>query len=328
MSSEDLVDIVVVGAGPTGLAVGLEAVARNLSHVIVEKGTVVNTIVGYPVGMTFFSTPELLELGAVPFTTPHVRPTREEAIQYYRGVARAGALRFSLGNRVLSVDRLESAFVVHTEHGPIYGRRVVIATGYFDHPNPFDVAGSDLPKVHRYYREPYKHFDQDVVVVGGRNSAVEAALDLWRHGARVTVVHRGADFGRSVKYWIRPDIDNRVRRGEIAARFTSEVVSIDVESVSIRDVGADTVTRLSNDAVYALIGYRPDVDLLTACGIAYDADTLIPTHSASTFETNVPGVYIAGSVGCGCRTWEIFIENGRHHASVVVADIARSLKSG
>ncbi len=318
----DVVDVVIIGAGPTGLALGLEVKARGLSHVIIDKGTVVNTIVGYPTAMTFFSTPELLELGAMPFTTPNVRPTRAEAIEYYRGVVRRGELRLSLNNRVHGVEGSKGAFVVDSTRGPVKGRRVVLATGYFDTPNPLDVPGADLPKVHHYYHEAYYAFGCDVIVIGGRNSAVETALDLWRHGARVTLVHRGDELSKSVKYWIRPDIENRMRRGEIRALMSTRVEMIDERAVVVRNTRTGESTTLKNDLVYAMIGYRPDTALLSAFGIAFDPETLVPEHDPSTFETNVPGIYIAGSVGCGCKTWEIFIENGRHHASIVASAIA------
>ncbi len=320
-------DVVVIGAGPTGLAIGLEARARRLTHLLIDKGTLVNTIVGYPTNMTFFSTPELLELGDMPFTTPGVRPSRVEAIEYYRGVARAGKLNVWLYNRVLSVESSVGGFLVRTEKGEVRASRVILATGYFDNPNPFDVPGSTLPKVRQYYHEPFEYFDRNVVVVGGRNSAVEAALDLWRHGARVTLVHRGSEIGPKVKYWVLPDIQNRIKRGEIEVHLNSLVDSITADGVRLRNIATGAITDLRNDAIFALIGYRPDVAMLEACGVAYDPETLIPVHNPDTFETNVPGLYIAGSVGCGCRTWEIFIENGRHHASVVVADIAARLEA-
>lgn len=325
---DDRYDIVVVGAGPTGLAVGLEARRRGLTHLLIDKGTLVNTIVGYPTNMTFFSTPELLELGEMPFTIPGVRPSRIEAIEYYRGVARAGRLNLWLYNRVLSVDRDPEGFLVRTEKGEVHCTSVVLATGYFDNPNPFDVPGANLSKVRQYYHEPFEYYDRHVVVVGGRNSAVEAALDLWRHGAHVTLVHRGSEIGPKVKYWILPDIQNRIKRGEITAFLNTEVECVTESAVRLRNTSTGEWTELRNDAVFALIGYRPDVRMLEACRIAYDPETLIPVHDAETFETNVDGLYIAGSVGCGCRTWEIFIENGRHHAGVVVDDIARRHPGG
>lgn len=321
-------DLVVVGAGPTGLAIGLEAKAIGLSYLLIDKGTVVNTIVGYPLNMTFFSTPELLELGDMPFTTPGARPTRIEAIEYYRGVARAGRLSLSLHNPVHSVNRIDDGFRVVTTKGVVLAGNVVIATGYFDNPNPFDVPGGDLDKVHRYYREPYPFFDQDVLVVGGRNSAVEAALDLWRGGARVTLVHRGDELSRKVKYWILPDIQNRIRSGQIVAYMNTLVEAITPRRVILRNSVSGERAELPNDAVFPLIGYRPDIRLLSECGVRFDPETLVPEHDPLTFQTNVPGLYVAGSVGCGCKTWEIFIENGRQHARIVVEAIASSRLAG
>jgi len=315
-------DIVIVGAGPTGLACALEARKRGLRHVVIDKGTLVSTIVGYPTTMTFFSTPERLELGDMPFTSPNVRPTRIEAIEYYRGVARKGDLNLSLHNRVYGAARLDDGFRIATERGEYRGRFLVIATGYFDTTNRLNVPGEEFAKVHHYYREPFEHYGQDVLVIGGRNSAVEAALDLYRHGARVVMIHRGDAFGSGLKYWIRPDIENRIAAGEITMFWHTEVEEIRPRSVILRDNVARTTRELPNDAIYAMIGYRPDVRLLDACGVLYDPETLIPVHDPATFETNVSGLFIAGSVACGCKTWEIFIENGREHAGRIVAEIA------
>lgn len=317
-------DVLIVGAGPAGLACALDAKARGLSHIVVDRATLVNTIVGFPTSMIFFSTPDLLEIGGMPFTSVNVRPTRAEAVEYYRGAASRGGVNLLLhtevhGLRGVDVDGI---FTVETARGLLAARHVVLATGYFDTVNPLNVPGEELPKVRHYYREAYEHYDQDVLVIGGRNSAVETALDLWRHGVRVTMVHRGEGFGRSVKYWVRPDIENRVAKGEIAARFNSEVVRITPDAATVRDNTTGEETTLPNDAVYAMIGHRPDVRLLEAFGVAYDPETLIPTYDRETFATNVPGIFIAGSIACGAKTWEIFIENGRQHARAVIAEIA------
>jgi len=315
-------DIVIIGAGPTGLACALHAQSHGLSHLVLDKGTLVNTIVGYPTGMTFFSTPEKLELGAMPFTSPNVRPTRVEAIEYYRGVARKGGLNLSLHDMVSDIAPGPEGFVVHAATGSYRARYVVVATGYFDNVNALGVPGEDLPKVRHYYREPFEHYEQDVLVIGGRNSAVEAALDLYRHGARVTMVHRRDAFGGGVKFWVRPDIDNRIAAGEITMHWNSEVEAVTPSGVLLRNNLDGTRTELPNDVIYAMIGYRPDVALLAACGVEYDPETLIPAYDPATFETNVPNLFIAGSVACGCKTWEIFIENGREHARHIVAEIA------
>lgn len=316
-------DILIVGAGPTGLACALAARDAGLSHIVLDKGTLVNTIVGYPTMMTFFSTPERLELGSMPFTSPNVRPTRVEAIEYYRGVARKGELNLSLHNAVLdAAPHPEGGFLVRAERGEYRARRLVIATGYFDNTNRLNVPGEELPKMSHYYREAFGHYDQDVLVVGGRNSAVEAALDLYRHGARVTMIHRRDQFGSGLKYWVRPDIDNRLASGEITMYWNTELEEVRPGSVLLRSNGDGSRREIPNDFIYALIGYRPDVRLLDACGVRYDPETLIPEYDPATFETNIPDLFIAGSVACGCKTWEIFIENGREHAGIIVREIA------
>ncbi|MBS1912690.1 MAG: YpdA family putative bacillithiol disulfide reductase [Bacteroidetes bacterium] len=319
-------DVVIVGAGPAGLACAVEAGRRGMTHLVLEKGTLVNTIVGFPTTMIFFSTPELLELGGMPFTSPNVRPDRIEAVEYYHGVARAGQVNLSLYNGVAGVERADQGFIVRAERGGYRAHHVAIATGYFDQVNPLGIPGEELPKVSHYYREAYGHYSQDVLVIGGRNSAVETALDLWRHGARVTMVHRGDSFGRSVKYWIRPDIENRVAKGQIAMLWNTEAVEILPRAVRLRNRETGEEQTITNDFVYAMIGHRPSVALLEACGVTYAEETLVPTYDPATFETNVPGLFIAGSVACGSKTWEIFIENGRRHAAVVIAEIARRLE--
>lgn len=318
-------EMIVIGGGPAGIACALEAGRRGVDAVVLEKGTVVNTIVGYPVGVTFFSTPELLSIGGYPFTTPNMRPKREEAIAYYRGVVRASGVPVDLGVRVEGVERIDEGFQVRTDHGLYQARYVVLATGYFDQTNRLNIPGEDLPKVHHYYREPYDFFGRDVMVIGGRNSAVEAALDLWRNGARVTMIHRGAEFHRGIKYWIRPDIENRIKNGEITMLWQTEVERIEPASVLLRNTATGERMELKNDALFAMIGYRPDAALFESCGIGFDPETLVPIYDRETYETNVPGLYLAGSVACGCKTWEIFIENGRQHALVVAGEVAARL---
>ena len=318
-----MIDIAIVGAGPAGIACAVEAARRGLSYVVLEKGTAVNSIVGFPPNMVFFSTAQNLELGTMPFTTPHMRPTREEVIEYYLGVVRSAGIELRLRTTVLGVERVDDGTLrVRTDRGDVDARHVVIATGYFDRTNRLGVPGEELAKVHHYYHEPYPYLQQDVVVIGGRNSAVETALDLWRHGARVTIVHRGEAF-RSVKYWLLPDIENRIREGSIAVRWSTTVTRIDEATVTLQDLVGGREETIANDAVFAMIGYRPDEDLFRACGIAFDEETLVPRFDPDTYETTVPGLFIAGSVACGCRTWEIFIENGKEHALHVVDEIAR-----
>lgn len=293
---------------------------------IFDKGTIVNTIVGYPTYTTFFSTPERLSLEDLPFTTPNFRPTRAEAIAYYRGVAESAGLNLQLHTSVERVIREDGFFRVVTSKGDVLARFVVLATGYFDNTNMLGVPGEELPHVHHYYKEPFAYYGSDVLVIGGRNSAVEAALDLYRNGARVTMLHRGDAFSKSVKYWIRPDIDNRIASGEIRMLWNTEVARIEEGKGLVRNNRTGEETEVPADAVFALIGYRPDEAMLERCGIAYDPETLVPQYDPDTFQTNVPGLFLAGSVACGCKTWEIFIENGREHARTVITEIADRLR--
>lgn len=318
-------DLAVIGAGPTGLACGLRAEKLGLSHVIFDRGTVVNTVVGYPTWMTFFSTPDRLSLENLPFTTPNFRPTRTEAIAYYQGVAKSADLNLKLHTSVHRAVREDGAFRVETDRGEYLARNVVIATGYFDQTNRLNVPGEELPHVHHYYKEPFAFYGRDVLVIGGRNSAVETALDLHRNGAHVTMIHRGEEFGRGVKYWVRPDIEKRIEMGDIRMLWHTEVKEIYPDTVLLKNNADGHEETITSDAVFAMIGYRPDEELLKRCGVAYDPETLVPEYNPETFETGVPGLFLAGSVACGCKTWEIFIENGREHAGIVVEEIAGRL---
>ncbi|TAE33687.1 MAG: YpdA family putative bacillithiol disulfide reductase [Candidatus Kapaibacterium sp.] len=354
MTNSSPYDILIIGAGPTGLACAIEAQKAHCSYLVLEKGSITETIRRYPANMTFFSTPDLLSLDNIPFSSVNVRPTRREALQYYRGVAEAQKLNLRLHTRVCGIRKEvqgnssgnisgnvsgnsnEYIFCIETRRETssnissdaplekIFARRVIIATGYFDFTNRLGILGEDLPHVSHYYDEPYRYTMQDVVVVGGRNSAVEAALELWRHGARVTLVHRGEELSTSVKYWVRPDIDNRIKNGEIRALFSTQLTEIRTNTALAKNSATGETTTLPADFIFPLIGYRPDEHLLRGAGVHLN-EILIPEYNAETFETNVQGLYIAGSVACGCQTWTIFIENGRNHARPVVADILRSL---
>ncbi|MGE3801875.1 MAG: YpdA family putative bacillithiol disulfide reductase [Candidatus Kapaibacterium sp.] len=323
--NKPLYDIVIVGAGPTGLACGLFARRAGLQHVVVDRGTLVNTIVGYPNSMTFFSTKERLSLGGVPFSSPNIRPTREEAVAYYRGVAESEQVNLLLQTEVSGLEKRGEEFYLTTSRGELRGRNVILATGYFDQTNRLGVEGEELPHVHHYYKEPYQHYNQRVLVIGGRNSAVEAALDLYRNGVHVTMVHRGEALGKSVKYWVRPDIENRISSGEIQMFWNTEVEKILRGEVILKNNQTGETFSHSADTIYAMIGYRPDEKLLQAFGIDYDAETLVPAYNPMTFETNQRNLFLAGSVACGCKTWEIFIENGREHARTVVEEITRKI---
>ncbi|HEY3349232.1 MAG TPA: YpdA family putative bacillithiol disulfide reductase [Thermoanaerobaculia bacterium] len=311
-------DLLVVGAGPVGLACALEAARAGLTHVVLEKGALLNTLVNWPVHVVFFSTPELLEIGGHPFVAAGPKPTRREGLDYYRKVAERERLDVRLGAPVFSLTKADGVFAAATPKGTFTARAAVVATGFFDTPNLLGVPGEDLPKVSHYYREPYAHAGTDVLVVGGKNSAVEAALDLHRHGARVTMAIRGAAFGPSVKYWLKPDVENRVREGSIRALFDTTVARIDEGSVTLR--GSGETAEIPNDFVYALTGYRPDFPFLRASGIGITEDLEV-VHDPGTMETDVPGLYVAGVVAAGRHIGRLFIENGRAHAARIVGHV-------
>lgn len=322
-------DIAIVGGGPTGLACAIEAEKAGLSYTVLEKGAITDAIRRFPVDMTFFSTPELLELDGIPFATPHTRPTRAEALQYYRRVVEHRKLAVEVYTRVVSVRKSEGIFLVELHTGEtLQARAVIVATGYFDHTNSLHVPGEHLPHVTHYYDEAFRYTHTKVAVIGGRNSAVEAALDLYRHGVDVTLLHRGPSLGESVKYWIRPDIENRIKNREIRALFSTVVERIEPGVVHVRNTESGEGSTVEADFVLAMIGHRPDEEFLRNAGVDLHPRTLVPTYDPETFETNVEGLYVAGSVACGCETWNIFIENGRAHAQPVIRHIAERVSGG
>jgi len=321
-------DVVVVGAGPTGLACGIELQKRGLKTVLVEKGCVVNSIYHYPTNMTFFTTPELLEIGNIPMTSLNDKPNRTEALKYYRKVAEHYSLDIRQYERVDRIAGEDGAFQVFTtdrlEVRHVYqARKIVLATGYYDVPNMLDVPGEALDKVLHYYKEAHPYYNHDVAVIGAKNSAAIAALELWWTGARVTLIHRGARLSDSVKYWIKPNIENRIKNGEIRAYFHSRVVEIRPDSIRIAT--PDGEVSLKNDFVFALIGYRPDLAFLNATGIALEPDTLRPRTNPETLESARAGIYLAGVIVAGMHTNEIFIENGRLHGCLIAQSIASKL---
>lgn len=323
-TSQAVLDTLMIGAGPTGLSCGIEAQRAGLRFLIVEKGALVDSIRRFPTNMVFFSTAENLELGGIPFPSAHPRPTRQEALQYYRRVCEYFRLPVRLYTPVTAVVRDGELFRVHTATGEeFHTRTVIVATGYFDQPNSLGVPGEELPHVTHYYTEPYGYVHTRVAVIGGRNSAVETALELYRHNARVFLIHRRAQLGESVKYWLKPDIENRIRRGEIHAFFETVVEEIQPRRIRLRELPTGRQFWLEVDFVIAHTGYRPNAELLRSMGIRLDPHTLIPAYDPDTFETNVPGLYVAGSVVCGCETWNVFIENGRAHAVPIIEDIRR-----
>ena len=326
-------DVIVIGAGPAGLASAIAARKAGLASVVLEKGALVNTILHFPTNMVFFTTPELLEIGGLPFVTPYEKPTRAEALRYYRRVVDTYQLDVQLGEEVTRVfphvdPSKGRVFSVETRslrgvRRVLHGRFVVVATGAYDRPNLLEVPGEDLPHVSHYYRESHPFFRRRVVIVGGKNSAAEAALDLYRAGASVTLVHRRAALGESIKYWVRPDIENRIQEGSIAARFNARVTEIRPTSVVIER--HEQHEELPADAVLLLTGYHSDVTLFESCGITYDPHSYEPHFNPETFESNVEGLFLAGNVTTGRQSGRIFIENGRLHGEQVIRAIARRL---
>jgi len=316
-----MLDVLIIGAGPVGLACGIEAQRRGLDALVVEKGALVNSFLGYPVNLEFFSTPELMEIGGHPFATLRYKPLREEAIEYYRRVAETEKIRLRLYEQVLRIDGDEEAFTVVTDQHTYACRKVVAAVGFFDVPNRLYVPGEDLPKVTHYYREPYPYAGQKVAVIGAKNSAAKVALDCYRHGAKVTLIHRGPELSNSIKYWIKPDLENRIREGSIQVYFSTTVVSIEENRLLLGT--PEGRVALDNDWVLAMTGYRPDYAFLETLGLAFaDDEARTPVYHPETFETNRAGLYLAGTVCGGLRTGRWFIENGRFHAGQIMQHIA------
>jgi thioredoxin reductase (NADPH) len=317
--------LLIVGAGPIGLACAISARRRGLDPLVIDAGAVAHSIVRYPAGMVFFTTPERLEIGGHPFVCAGPKATREEALKYYRGVARAEGLRVRTYTKLVNAarrnDRIECDLHARLGSTALACDRLVLATGYFDHPNRLDVPGEDLPHVSHYFDDPHLGYGQDVVVIGGKNSAAEAALQLFRAGARVTLVYRGREFPQTVKYWLRPDLENRIKAGEIAAFLGATVTDITPCDIGIRRADG-AAERLKADRVYALTGFHPDFDLFQPMGIAFDEQTGKPRINPDTLETNVRGVYLAGSLTAGRKLSEVFIENGRFDGEKIFGDAA------
>ncbi|HEY3825231.1 MAG TPA: YpdA family putative bacillithiol disulfide reductase [Bryobacteraceae bacterium] len=321
-------DAIVIGAGPTGLACGIELKRRGLNTIILDKGCVVNSLYNYPTHMTFFTTPELLEIGDIPMTSMYEKPTRTEALKYYRRVADHYKLDIHQYERVDAIDGADGAFTLpttdHLGNKHCYGaKKVVVSTGYYDVPNLLKVPGEDLPKVIHYYKEAHPYYNHDVLVVGAKNSAAIAALELYWTGARVTLVHRGTAIHKHVKYWIKPNIENRIKNGEVKAYFNSRLVEILPAAVRIQT--PESVVELANDYVFAMTGYSPDLKFLNANGIVLEPETLKPRTDPKTLESDRKGVFLAGVIVAGMHTNEIFIENGRFHGHQIADAIAVQL---
>ena len=321
-------DLLIIGGGPSGLATAIAAARAGLNYLVIEKGVLVNSIFNFPTNMIFFTTPELLEIGGLPLTTPFPKPTRMEALGYYRRVTDTFELRVSFNEKVDKVEPGAGAFKVtsRSKDGHLRvrsSRYVVVATGYYDNPNLLGIRGEDLPHVSHYYTESHGFYRKRVVVVGGHNSAAETALDLFRCGAQVTLVHRGAKPGDAIKYWVRPDLENRLKEGSIAARFNACLREILPAFVRVESDGA--CEEIPADAVFLMTGYHPDFEFLREAGIAVNQETCVPLHDPETLETNVPGLFLAGAVIAGRNTNLVFIENGRFHGERVVSTIRERL---
>jgi thioredoxin reductase (NADPH) len=319
-------DLICIGAGPTGLATAIEAKRAGLRPLVIDKGSLCNSIYHYPVNMYFFTTPELLEIGDLPLVCAAEKPTRTEALKYYRKVVEHYGLELRLYETVLRVEGHDEDFVVvtRTEKGierRYPGRKIAVATGYYDLPNKMNVAGEDFPHVSHYYTEPHEYWNQDVAVIGGKNSAAEAALDLYRNGARVTLIHHKPELGSTIKYWVRPDIENRIKAGQIKALFDTRVKAITADAVIVENGAGEE--RVSARQVFALTGYHPDFAFIESLGIKLDEKTRKPLMDAITHESNVPGIYLAGVVIGGLHTSEIFIENGRFHGKQIAQALAK-----
>jgi thioredoxin reductase (NADPH) len=324
--TEELLDAVIVGAGPTGLACGIELKRRGLNAVLLDKGCITNSLYNYPTNMVFFTTPELLEIGGIPMTSIGEKPVRGEALKYYRRVADHYSLDIHQYERVLRFTGGDGDFSIYTsdrlERTREYrARKLILATGYYDKPNYLNVPGEGLPKVLHYYKEAHPYYAQDVIVVGGKNSAAIAALELFWTGARVTLVHRREQLHDNVKYWIRPNIENRIKSGEVRAFFNSAVTRIEPETVTLATPEGEL--QVINDFVFAMTGYHPDTEFLEQHGIRFDVETLRPRLNPETLESERPGVYLAGVLVAGMHTNEVFIENGRFHGTLIAEDIAR-----
>ena len=321
-SGKDLLDVVIIGAGPIGIACAIEAQKRNLSYVVIEKGPLVSSLYNYPTNMTFFSSSEKLEIDQIPFISKNAKPSKAEALEYYRRIATSKKLDIHLFEKVNSVKKSGDNHEVETSKETYSSKNEVIATGFYDIPNYMNVKGEDLPKVYHYYNDPHYFSNQDVIVVGASNSSVDAALEVYRKGGRVSMVVRGKSIGERVKYWVRPDIMNRIEEGSINAYFNSTITEIRENEVDIEDENGNKKT-LKNDFVLALTGYRPNFKFLEEVGIQLrDKENKIPKYDPQTMETNLKGVYLAGVICGGLETHKWFIENSRIHAKMIMENIS------
>lgn len=316
----EILDILIIGAGPIGLNCALEAKKNGLNYVIIEKGTIVNSLYNYPLYMRFFSTAEKLEIAEIPFISAAPKPGRQEALEYYQGIARQKNLNINLYEKVLQLAKKEDIFEIETSKSKYLAKNVIISTGFYDIPNMMNIPGENLEKVKHYYTEPYPYAKQKIVVVGSSNSSVDAALETYRKGAEVTMIIRNSEISGNVKYWVKPDIENRIAEGNIKAHFNSELLEIKENSVVFRNKNGE-VQEIDNDFVLAMTGYLPDFNFLKNSGIDLQNECLNPVYNPETMESNIPNLYLAGVVCGGKDTHLWFIENSRIHAEMIFQHI-------
>jgi putative YpdA family bacillithiol system oxidoreductase len=323
-SSENLLDVLIVGAGPIGIACALECKKKGLSYVVVEKGTLTNSLYNYPLNMTFFSTSEKLEIDEIPFISNNPKPTRNEALEYYRRVTTSNNLHINLYEEIRSVKNFENKFKIISSKKSYFAKNLIVSTGFYDIPKMLDIPGENLPKVTHYYKEAHPFVLQKVIVVGASNSSVDAALEIWRKGGEVTMVIRGSEIGNRVKYWVKPDIENRIKEGSIKAYFNSEIEKITPTEVFVKTPNGSEV--LKNDFVIALTGYKPDFKFLEKLGVKLSSDgKKFPKYNPETMETNVDGLYLAGVICGGMETHKWFIENSRIHSKIIIESISKKI---
>lgn len=318
----EILDILIIGAGPIGLNCALESKKNNLNYLIIEKGTIVNSLYNYPLYMKFFSTADKLEIAEIPFISAAPKPGRQEALEYYQGIARQKNLNINLYEKVLNVSKKDGVFKIETSKSEYLAKSVIISTGFYDIPNLMNIPGEDLPKVKHYYTEPYPFAKQKIVVVGSSNSSVDAALETYRKGADVTMIIRNSEISANVKYWVKPDIENRISEGSIKAYFNAEMIEIKKDFVIFKNENGDHI-EIENDFVLAMTGYLPDFDFLKNSGIELQGDCLNPLYNSETMETNVASLYLAGVVCGGKDTHLWFIENSRIHAEMIITEIIK-----
>jgi len=319
-------DVLIIGAGPIGIACALECKKRNLSYVVVEKGALTNSLYNYPLNMTFFSTSEKLEIDDIPFISANPKPNRDEALEYYRRVATSNNLNIKLYEKIIAVEKVEGLFRIKSDKQSYSANNLIVSTGFYDIPKLLDVPGESLPKVSHYFKEAHPYVMQKTIVVGASNSAVDAALEIWRKGGDVTMVIRGPRIGERVKYWVKPDIENRISEGSIKAIYNAEITAIRENEVTIKT--PDGVQTLQNDYVVALTGYRPNFSFLKSIGVNLSSDgNYFPTYNPETMESNISGLYLAGVICGGMETHKWFIENSRVHAKIIADAITASVNT-